>query len=206
MGNGIEHGLDVSEKEEKWLKLSVCKEGDTLIMAVEDNGMGMSEEQARAMLTYRSEGYGVRNVNERITLLYGEEYHLRVKPSGEGCRIEIVIPVNKRKTDMNKKLFGNGCNGSSLWCFAFSVEKRTGKEIPQETDTQAKWQEAEHTPYGKYPETITYTLGKISGGNHSNLPAGDTYEDNGYTRYLKKMLNIQQRCNVDWKEISMRSE
>lgn len=96
--NGIEHGLDVSEKEEKWLKLSVCKEGDTLIMAVEDNGMGMSEEQARAMLTYRSKGYGVRNVNERITLLYGEEYHLRVKSrQGEGCRIEIVIPVNKEE-------------------------------------------------------------------------------------------------------------
>ena len=96
--NAIEHGLDVSEKEEKWLKLSVCKEGDTLLMAVEDNGMGMSEEQARAMLTYRSKGYGVRNVNERITLLYGEEYHLRVKSrQGEGCRIEIVIPVNKEE-------------------------------------------------------------------------------------------------------------
>lgn len=96
--NAIEHGLDVSEKEEKWLKISACKEKDALIMAVEDNGMGMSEEQARAMLTYRSKGYGVRNVNERITLLYGEEYHLRVKSrQGEGCRIEIVIPVNKEE-------------------------------------------------------------------------------------------------------------
>ena len=96
--NAIEYGLDVSEKEEKWLKISACKEKDALIMAVEDNGMGMSEEQARAMLTYRSKGYGVRNVNERITLLYGEEYHLRVKSrQGEGCRIEIVIPVNKEE-------------------------------------------------------------------------------------------------------------
>lgn len=96
--NAIEHGLDVSEKEEKWLKLSVCKEGDTLLMAVEDNGMGMSEEQAKSIITYRSKGYGVRNVNDRITLLYGEEYHLRVKSrQGEGCRIEIVIPVNKEE-------------------------------------------------------------------------------------------------------------
>ena len=77
--NAIEHGLDVSEKEEKWLKISVCKEKDALIMAVEDNGMGMSEEQAKSIITYRSKGYGVRNVNDRITLLYGEEYHLRVK-------------------------------------------------------------------------------------------------------------------------------
>ena len=96
--NAIEHGLDVSEKEEKWLKLSVYKEGDTLIMAVEDNGMGMSEEQAKSITTYRSKGYGVRNVNDRITLLYGEEYHLRVKSCpGKGCRIEIAIPVNKEE-------------------------------------------------------------------------------------------------------------
>lgn len=96
--NAIEHGLDVSEKEEKWLKIFVCKEKDALIMAVEDNGMGMSEEQAKSIITYRSKGYGVRNVNDRITLLYGEEYHLRVKSrQGEGCRIEIVIPVNKEE-------------------------------------------------------------------------------------------------------------
>ena len=96
--NAIEHGLDVSEKEEKWLKISVCKEKDALIMAVEDNGVGMSEEQAKSIITYRSKGYGVRNVNDRITLLYGEEYHLRVKSrQGEGCRIEIVIPVNKEE-------------------------------------------------------------------------------------------------------------
>lgn len=96
--NAIEHGLDVSEQEEKWLKISVCKEKDALIMAVEDNGMGMSEEQAKSIITYRSKGYGVRNVNDRITLLYGEEYHLRVKSrQGEGCRIEIVIPVNKEE-------------------------------------------------------------------------------------------------------------
>lgn len=96
--NAIEHGLDVSEKEEKWLKISVCKEKDALIMAVEDNGMGMSEEQAKSIITYRSKGYGVRNVNDRITLLYGEEYHLRVKSrQGEGCRIEIAIPVNKEE-------------------------------------------------------------------------------------------------------------
>ena len=44
---------------------------------------------------------------------------------------------------------------------------------------------------GKYPETVEYTLGKISGANNSNLPAGDTYEDNAYTRYLKEVLNIQ---------------
>lgn len=56
-----------------------------------------------------------------------------------------------------------------------------------------KLEKAEHTPYGKYPKTVTYTLGKISGANHANLPVGATYEDNAYTRYLKNMLNIQNK-------------
>ena len=96
---------------------------------------------------------------------------------------------------MNKKLFW-GIAVAAVIVFSilfFPWKKETAKEEPPKTDNNAKWQEAEHTPYGKYPETVTYTLGKISGGNHSNLPAEDTYEDNGYTRYLKKMLNIQNK-------------
>ncbi len=38
---------------------------------------------------------------------------------------------------------------------------------------------------------VTYTLAQMNGASNSNLPSGDTYEDNEYTRYLKKMLNIQ---------------
>ena len=50
---------------------------------------------------------------------------------------------------------------------------------------------ASTTPYGKYPELVTYTLGQMSGANNSNLPAGNTYEDSAYTRYLKEILNVQ---------------
>ena len=69
------------------------------------------------------------------------------------------------------------------------------QEKPQE-EREAKtedreWEKAENTPYGKYPELVTYTLGQMSGPNNSNLPEGNTYEDNAYTRYLRKMLNIQ---------------
>lgn len=65
------------------------------------------------------------------------------------------------------------------------------KQGKQEKNTEEQWMEAKTTPYGKYPEKITYTLGQMSGANNSNLPDGDTYEDNAYTRYLLKMLNIQ---------------
>ena len=59
------------------------------------------------------------------------------------------------------------------------------------TETSAQWEKAQTTPYGRYPETVTYTLAQMSGANNSNMPKGDTYEDNAYTRYLKEMLNIQ---------------
>ena len=53
---------------------------------------------------------------------------------------------------------------------------------------------AKTTPFGKYPKEVVYTLGKMTGANNSNMPKGDTYEDNAYTRYLKEKLNVQ---NVD---------
>lgn len=66
---------------------------------------------------------------------------------------------------------------------------RTGQEVSE--DNRKAWEKAESTPYGAYPELVTYTLGQMSGANDSNLPEGNTYEDNAYTRYLRKMLNIQ---------------
>ena len=59
------------------------------------------------------------------------------------------------------------------------------------SDFDTDYEEACTTPFGKYPETITYTLGKISGVNNSNMPEGDTYENNAFTRYLKEKINVQ---------------
>lgn len=65
----------------------------------------------------------------------------------------------------------------------------SGQQMSEES--RKAWEKAETTPYGAYPELVTYTLGQMNGANNSNLPEGDTYEDNAYTRYLRKMLNIQ---------------
>lgn len=59
------------------------------------------------------------------------------------------------------------------------------------TTYEKEWEEAKNTPYGKYPELVTYTLGKMAGHNNSNMPKGDTYENNAYTRYFREKLNIQ---------------
>lgn len=71
-------------------------------------------------------------------------------------------------------------------------KKQEKQQEEKDIKTEEKeWKTAESTPYGKYPELVTYTLGQMSGANNSNLPEGNTYEDNAYTRYLRKMLNIQ---------------
>ena len=79
-----------------------------------------------------------------------------------------------------------------LMCGCQRTEKtayRTGQEVSEEN--RKAWEKAKTTPYGAYPELVTYTLGQMSGANDSNLPEGNTYEDNAYTRYLRNMLNIQ---------------
>lgn len=70
--------------------------------------------------------------------------------------------------------------------------EKTDIDVLSEKSSKS-WEQAETTPLGKYPELVTYTLGQMKGANNSNLPDGQTYEDNAYTRYLKKTLNIQNK-------------
>lgn len=84
-----------------------------------------------------------------------------------------------------------GCSFGSL-----SAERTEEKDLdvpPAEDQNRENWDKAETSPLGKYPELVTYTLGQMKGTNNSNLPDGQTYEDNAYTRYLKKVLNIQNK-------------
>lgn len=76
-------------------------------------------------------------------------------------------------------------------CTFSAKEEKQGQEKEK---LEEQYEVARTTPFGKYPEEVTYTLGKMTSTNNSNLPSGDTYEDNVYTRYLKEMLNIQ---NID---------
>ena len=91
--NAREHGLDLKEEGEKVLKLSFLEEGDNVLIIVEDNGLGMEQEKAELLVTYQAKGYGLKNVNDRICLLYGEEYAIRIfSKEGVGTRVEIRTP------------------------------------------------------------------------------------------------------------------
>lgn len=91
--NALEHGLDLKEEGEKILKLSFLQEGDDVLIVVEDNGLGMEQEKAESLVTYQAKGYGLKNVNDRVCLLYGEEYAIKIFSSiGKGTRVEIRTP------------------------------------------------------------------------------------------------------------------
>ena len=91
--NALEHGLDVKEEGDKILQLSFLDAGDAVLLRVEDNGMGMEQSVAESLVTYQAEGYELKNVNDRICLLYGEEYKIRITSSvGKGTVVEMRIP------------------------------------------------------------------------------------------------------------------
>lgn len=98
--NAIDHGIDTSEKDEKLLWLTIRADGDSLVFEVRDNGVGMEQEKADEILTYRSNGYGLRNIYDRIRVLYGEAGHMEVQSRpGEGTSIRLTMP---KKTEGSK--------------------------------------------------------------------------------------------------------
>ncbi len=95
--NALEHGLDLKEEGDKLLSLYAGKEGDAMVLIVRDNGVGMTQEKADALVQYNSKGYGIKNVVERITLLYGKNYVFRVT-SREGIGTEIYIKIPEERS------------------------------------------------------------------------------------------------------------
>lgn len=100
--NAIHHGIE--EKTDGRGKITVrgWKEDNCVWFMVEDNGVGMEQEVADKILTMESKGYGVRNVNERIRLCYGEKYAMKVESVvGKGTKMTIHFPA-RRLTDIQK--------------------------------------------------------------------------------------------------------
>lgn len=100
--NAIDHGIDLKTEGRGKIIIRGWSEGETMYLSVEDNGVGMEEEVAKNILTQKSKGYGVRNVNERIKLIYGQEYGLDIQSKvGKGTKITIKFPIVIRKGGLN---------------------------------------------------------------------------------------------------------
>ncbi|EFU39640.1 integral membrane sensor signal transduction histidine kinase [Paenibacillus vortex V453] len=76
--------------------VKVRREGDGIVLQVIDDGIGMTPEQLDQALNKSGNlsGYGVKNVDDRIKLTYGEEYGVSIfSRLGIGTAVTIRIPV-----------------------------------------------------------------------------------------------------------------
>lgn len=102
--NAVLHGLDEVEEGGR-IVISVCtktpNDTELLVIDVEDNGCGMTEEELYRLRRdievrdmSRSKSIGLYNINQRMKLHYGEGYRIHVYAEpGQGTRIRLLIPV-----------------------------------------------------------------------------------------------------------------
>lgn len=93
--NSIHHGRR-SEEEILMIRVSIFLEGDRVCFSVEDNGNGIKQEKLeklRGQLEQFEEGYGLKNVHNRVRFTYGEGYGVKIDSvSGVGTRVRVYIP------------------------------------------------------------------------------------------------------------------
>ncbi len=101
--NAIYHGLETSDQKGK-IDIKGYEVEKGICFEVQDNGVGMTPEQVEQLverlkhsMTEGSHGLGLRNVNERIKLYYGDQYGIRVASEfGKGTLIRIELPDCER--------------------------------------------------------------------------------------------------------------
>jgi two-component system, LytTR family, sensor kinase len=87
--NCVKHGLSSKVDGGVVRFRSSLREG-RLLLLVEDDGVGIPEVK---LATLREQGIGVSNVDERLKVLFGVDYRMRIDSEpGHGTRIEIEIP------------------------------------------------------------------------------------------------------------------
>lgn len=96
--NAIAHGLDLLVDEGR-IDVDVRQVGDDIVFCVEDNGVGMSQEQIVSIMEHGPKdrtGIGIRNVNDRLKIYFGKDYGLHITSQLDvGTRVEIRMPKIK---------------------------------------------------------------------------------------------------------------
>lgn len=87
--NSIKHGL-ASKVEGGEVRLRIWLEATRLHISIADNGVGIPESKIGSLF---GSGIGVSNVNERLRVLFGTGYSMRIESTpGEGTETLIEIP------------------------------------------------------------------------------------------------------------------
>lgn len=98
--NAILSGIEPSRRVGK-IQIRIWQEKQRLLITVRDNGVGMTEEKVASVLKEGSDkskkslnGIGLKNVDRRLKLVYGEESGISVKSVlGEGTEVKIQVPL-----------------------------------------------------------------------------------------------------------------
>lgn len=96
--NAIYYGMEALDGEGEILVQGYERDGDLYIDVI-DNGIGMPAETVEHLLTdgkyerKRGSGIGLKNVDQRIKLYFGQEYGLEIKSEPDvGTRVRIHLP------------------------------------------------------------------------------------------------------------------
>ena len=103
--NAIAHGF-CQKEDTGHILIRAEAEGENLLLRVEDDGSGGDLEYIRRVLDGREEarsneqfsGIGIRNVQKRLQIIYGEEYGISAEHTHKGgMRFDIRIPCRTEK-------------------------------------------------------------------------------------------------------------
>ncbi|MCE3200023.1 sensor histidine kinase [Paenibacillus sonchi] len=84
------------------IRLTGRRVGDNIELKVIDNGIGMRPEDIKRMMQGPSQagGYGVKNVNERIKLRYGDDYGVTIASFfGAGTTVRLLLPAGMKDNE-----------------------------------------------------------------------------------------------------------
>ncbi len=97
--NAILHGIaEFPDIAECTILIRAAMEDGDILFRISDDGHGMSKEQLEDILPddmqKSSKGYGVKNINFRLRLYYGDDYGVRYESvEGEGTTVFVRIPA-----------------------------------------------------------------------------------------------------------------
>lgn len=96
--NCIYHGVKGQKDIQGIITVSGAKKEGKVLVTVGDNGVGMDEKQVEEInrtigIFDEKSGYGIRNVNKRLEILFGPEYGLHYESTaGQGTTVTIMLP------------------------------------------------------------------------------------------------------------------
>lgn len=95
--NSLKHGVG-SYPSGGIIKISVCMEGERVCLSVEDNGVGMDEEQKQRLLDsfaapeYDQKKTGLYGVIYSLQYYFKEKVEMRIDRKEKGVRISFLFP------------------------------------------------------------------------------------------------------------------